>query len=115
NFVGILPPAIGPVAQTLDGHDVVLVVGSSVFPYYPYIPGPFLPEGTALVLLTSDPDEAARASMGDALVGDVALALQELAELVGESDRHAPDLRPEPPLPEPQDPMSGSEAMAVLA
>jgi len=115
NFVGILPPAIGPVAQTLEGHDLVLVAGSYVFPYYPYMPGPLLPEGTTLVLLTSDPDEAARAPMGDALVGDVALALQELAELVGESDRHAPDPRPDPPTPEPQDPMSGSQAMAVLA
>ncbi|MGH2883904.1 MAG: thiamine pyrophosphate-dependent enzyme, partial [Solirubrobacteraceae bacterium] len=51
----------------------------------------------------------------DALVGDVALALQELVELVGETDRHAPDPRPEPPEPEPQNPMSGSQAMAVLA
>jgi benzoylformate decarboxylase len=115
NFVGILPPAIGPVAQTLEGHDVVLVVGTSVFPYYPYIPGPLLPEGATLILLTGDPDEAARAPMGDALVGDVALALQELVELVGESERHAPDPRSEPPAPEPQDPMSGSQAMAVLA
>ena len=115
NFVGILPPAIGPLSQTLEGHDVVLVAGTQVFAYYPYIPGPLLPEGTTLVLLTSDPDEAARAPMGDALVGDVALALQELVELTGESDRHAPDPRPDPPAPEPQDPMSGSHAMAVLA
>ena len=115
NFIGILPPAIGPVSETLKGHDLVLVAGTSVFAYYPYIPGPLLPEGATLVLLTSDPDEAARAPMGDALVGDVALALQELTELVGESDRHAPDPRPDPPVPEPQDPMSGSQAMAVLA
>jgi benzoylformate decarboxylase len=115
NFVGILPPAIGPLSQVLEGHDVVLVVGTSVFPYYPYIPGPLLPEGTTLVMLTSDPDEAARAPMGDALVGDVALALQELVELVGESNRHAPDPRPDPPVAEHQDPMSGSQAMAVLA
>jgi len=45
----------------------------------------------------------------------VALALQELTELVGESDRHPPDPRPDPPAPEQQDPMSGSQAMAVLA
>jgi benzoylformate decarboxylase len=115
NFMGVLPPAIGPLAQTLEGHDVVLVAGSQVFPYYPYIPGPLLADGAALMLLTSDPDEAARAPMGDALVGDVALALQELVELVGESDRHAPDPRPDPPAPAEQEPMSGSQAMAVLA
>ena len=33
NFMGILPPAIGPVAEVLIGHDVVLVFGSSVFAY----------------------------------------------------------------------------------
>ncbi len=71
NFVGVLPPAIGAIAETLKEHDLVFVAGSSVFPYYPYIPGPFLAEGSELVVLTSDPGEAARAPMGDAIVGDV--------------------------------------------
>ena len=80
NFRGVLPPAIGPVGQALEGYDLVLVAGSSVFPYYPYIPGPLLPEGAALVAITSDPDEAARAPMGDAIVADVGLTLAALAE-----------------------------------
>ena len=75
----MLPPAIGPVAETLKGKDLILVVGSSVFPYYPYIPGPLLPEGAELVAITSDPDEAARAPMGDAIVADVALTLRGAA------------------------------------
>ena len=115
NFVGVLPPAIGPLAQTLNGHDLVLAVGTSVFPYYPYIPGPLLPEGASLVAITSDPDEAARAPMGDAIVGDVAFALQYLVELVGESDRTGPSPRPAPPEPPGVDPMSGSAVMAALA
>src|SRR5512146_1264484 len=78
NFRGVLPPAIGPVGQTLEEHDFVLVAGSSVFPYYPHIPGPLLPEGAKLVAITSDPDEAARAPMGDALVADVKLTLEAL-------------------------------------
>ena len=69
-FQGVLPPAIGPLSETLAGHDLVVVVGSSVFPYYPNIPGALLAEGTALVAITSDPDEAARAPMGDALLAD---------------------------------------------
>ena len=64
HFQGVLPPAIAAVAQTLEGHDLVLVAGAPVFTYYPYIPGPLLPEGTSLVLITSDPDEAARAPVG---------------------------------------------------
>jgi benzoylformate decarboxylase len=115
NFVGLLPPAIGAVSETLKGHDLILVVGSSVFPYYPYLPGPLLPDGAALVALTGDPGEAARAPMGDAIVGDVALALQRLVELVGESDRPAPDPRPAPGDPPHAQPMSGSEAAAALA
>jgi benzoylformate decarboxylase len=115
NFVGALPPAIGALSETLKGHDVVLVVGSSVFPYYPYIPGALLPEGASLVAITSDPGEAARAPMGDAIVGDVGLALQQLLELVSEARRPPPEPRPEPGDPPTAEPMSGSEAMAALA
>jgi benzoylformate decarboxylase len=115
NFVGILPPAIGALSETLKGHDLVLVVGSSVFPYYPYIPGPLLPDGAQLIALTSDPGEAARAPMGDAILGDVALGLQRLVELVGDAERPAPEPRPAPGDPPTADPMSGSEAMAALA
>src|SRR5205823_666962 len=109
-FQGILPPAIGAISETLSGHDLIVVVGSSVFPYYPYIPGPLLPDGASLVAVTSDPAEAARAPMGDAIVGDVALALTDLVELVGEAERPAPDPRPAPADPQPADPMSGSAA-----
>ncbi len=90
-FVGVLPPAVGPIAETLKEHDLVLVVGSSVFPYYPYIPGPLLAPDSALVQITSDPGEAARAPMGDAILGDVGLALARLVELVpAEADREVP-------------------------
>jgi benzoylformate decarboxylase len=115
NFVGILPPAIGALSETLKAHDLVLVVGSSVFPYYPYIPGPLLGEDTSLIAITSDPAEVARAPMGDAILGDVGLALKNLLELVEESPRPAPEPRPDPGEPASADPMSGSEAMAALA
>ena len=118
NFMGVLPPAIGPLAEALKQHDLALVVGSSVFPYYPYIPGPLLGPGTALVAITSDPGDAARAPMGDAIVGDVGLALERLVELVPESERVAPAPRPEPgdaPAAEPPERLSGSQAMAALA
>jgi benzoylformate decarboxylase len=115
NFLGILPPAIGPLSETLKGHDLVLVIGSSVFPYYPYIPGPLLPDGAALVQITSDPSEAARAPMGDAIVGDVALALERLLDLLGPSERPVPQPRALPGEPAETEPMSGSMAMAALA
>jgi benzoylformate decarboxylase len=115
NFQGVLPPAIGAASEALSGHDLVLVVGSSVFPYYPYIPGRFLPEGATLAQITSDPSEAARAPMGSAIVGDVGIALARLLELLDTSERPTPTERPLPGPPAETKPMSGSEAMAVLA
>jgi benzoylformate decarboxylase len=114
-FQGILPPAVLPVGETLAAHDLVLTVGTSVFPYYPNVPGPLLADGTALVAITSDPDEAARAPMGDAIVADPALTLAALADTVGTSDRQAPPVRPVPELAPITDPMSPSTAMRMLA
>ncbi|HZO58087.1 MAG TPA: benzoylformate decarboxylase [Solirubrobacterales bacterium] len=114
-FQGTLPPAIAPVAQTLEGHDLVLVAGAAVFTYYPYIAGPFLPDGAALVQLTSDPDEAARAPVGDAILGDVALALSGLLEQVPAADRPAPPSRPDPEPPPDSDPITATAAAAALA
>jgi benzoylformate decarboxylase len=115
NFQGVLPPAIAPLSQTLEGHDLILVAGASVFSYYPYIPGPLLPDNAELVAITSDPDEAARAPMGDAIVADVRLTLEALLSEVGESDREQPPQRPAPDEPPESDPMSGTEAMRALA
>ena len=114
-FQGVLPPAIGPVAETLKGRDLILVVGSSVFPYYPYIPGPLLPEGASLVAITSDPDEAARAPMGDVILADVGLALRALVEEMGEANRAEPDPLPEPSAGDESDPMTPTMAHNTLA
>ncbi|MEA2304950.1 MAG: benzoylformate decarboxylase [Solirubrobacteraceae bacterium] len=114
-FQGILPPAIGPAAQVLAAYDLVLVAGSSVFPYYPNIPGELLAEGTELVAITSDPDEAARAPMGDAVVADVALTLRAIADAAGDADRPPPAPRPGPERPEDGEPLSASSVHAVLA
>jgi benzoylformate decarboxylase len=115
-FQGMLPPAVGPLAQTLAGYDFVLVAGSSVFPYYPNIPGDFLPAGSELVAITCDPDEAARAPMGEAIVADVALTLRALADRLSQpADRAAPPARAELEPLQPGDQLSGGEVHATLA
>jgi benzoylformate decarboxylase len=114
NFRGVLPPAIGPVGQTLEGHDLILVVGSSVFPYYPYIPGPLLPDGAKLIAITSDPDEAARAPMGDALVADVKLTLGALLADLPESSRPVPEPNQGPQEIPPADPLNASTVHTAL-
>jgi len=121
-FRGVLPPAIGPISETLAGHDLIIVAGASAFAYYPYVPGDLLPAGAELVVVTSDPEEAARAPMGEAIVADVALTLAALLDELGDAapDRGAPEPREEPMSAaelgiEPGPPISGTEAMAALA
>src|SRR3954463_8304894 len=114
NFQGTLPPGIGAVAGALAGHDLILVVGSSVLPHYPSIPGPPLPEGAELVAITSDPDEAARAPMCDAIVADVALTLAALVAEVGESDRESPQPVGDAPPVENSDPLGAGAVHATL-
>jgi benzoylformate decarboxylase len=114
NFRGVLPPAIGPVGQTLEGHDLILVLGSSVFPYYPHIPGPLLAEGSELVAITSDPDEAVRAPMGEAIVADVKLTLEALLAAAPESSRSVPEPNPAPQEIPPSDPLNPSTVHTAL-
>src|SRR5262249_53788094 len=108
-------PAIGPVAETLSGRDLILVIGSSVFPYYPYIPGPLLPEGAALVAITSDPEEAARAPMGDVILADVGLAVRALLEHVREANRAEPEALPDPIPGDGTDPRAPTQVHHTLA
>ncbi|MFL5840742.1 MAG: benzoylformate decarboxylase [Thermoleophilaceae bacterium] len=115
HFRGVLPPAIGPLGETLAAHDFVLVAGASVFAYYPNIPGPLLADGTELVAITSDPDEAQRAPMGHAVVADVRATLEALLEALGESDRAAPEAQWPPPDPEESNPINPSAAVQALA
>src|ERR1700682_1567253 len=91
------PPAgIAWLSESLAGHDLVLVAGAPVFQYYPYAPGNYLPPGAELVAIVDDPDAAARAPVGDALVADPALTLRGLLELLPQTDR--PALVPLKPL-----------------
>jgi benzoylformate decarboxylase len=118
-FQGALPMAIAPVAETLAGFDVVLVLGTPVFRYYPYVPGRFLPEGTHLLHVTADPDQAARAPVGDALVADPTLTVRALLDRVGPgpADRAAPPVTEALAEPQPagNGRLSAEEVFATLA
>ena len=80
-------------AEQLSPYDVVLVLGAQVFQYYPYVPGPVVEEGTQLVQITEDFEEANRAATGTSLVGDVGVAIRQLTELLPETERQAPPQR----------------------
>ncbi len=115
NFIGVLPPAIGPAGETLAGHDLILVIGSSVFPYYPYIPGPLLAPGSALGADHLRPRRGRQGTDGRGDRRRCRPSLRHLLGLLGESERSAPEPRPAPGDPAEAEPMSGSTAMAALA
>jgi benzoylformate decarboxylase len=95
-YAGALEPAIGLVARALAPHDLAVVLGAPVFQYYPYVPGPWLAEGTRLIHITSSAAEACRAPIGDAWAGHVGAAVAQLAKRVGNRRE------PRPPRPGPE-------------
>ena len=92
-YSGGLPFAIETLSKKLEGHDVALVIGAPVFRYYPYKPGPYVPEGLRLLHISDDPAETARAPVGDSLLGDPVLSLESLRALLGEGKPKATKAR----------------------
>jgi benzoylformate decarboxylase len=95
-YAGQLPMTIAEVHEAVKGHDLVVVVGAQVFRYYPYVAGEYLPEGTELLHITADPDVVGAAPVGDSLLGDPLLVLDQLLGLVEEATGRA---APTPPRP----------------
>jgi benzoylformate decarboxylase len=72
-------------------HDLVIVVGAQVFRYYPYVPGEYLPQGSELLQITADPEVAGAAPVGDSLLGDSLLVLEQLIDMIADhGDRQLP-------------------------
>ncbi len=105
-FRGLLPAGIAALSKSLAGHDLIAVFGAPVFRYHQYDPGSYLPPGAQLIAVVNDAQEAARAPVGDAIVGDAGAILEALASRVRynfESDA-APQAMPRP---KPAEPASG--------
>jgi benzoylformate decarboxylase len=97
-YQGQLPMTIAGVTEVMRGHDLVVVIGAQVFRYYPYVPGEYLPEGTELLQITSDPGLAGAAPVGDSLLGDALLVLNELVGMIEKrTDLPAPAAQPPRP------------------
>lgn len=113
HFRGVLPPGITSVRERLEGHDGVIVLGAPVMRYHRWEPGAYLPEGTRVLHLTSDPGEATRAPYGDAVVGHVGDAVAALAAAV--TDRGVRlDPAPVPVADAVDGAMTGHEVLEVL-
>lgn len=116
-FRGILPAGIASISRLLEGHDVVLVIGAPVFRYHQFEPGLLLADGSEVFSVTCDPQEAARAPMGNAIVADVGLTLEALADVVSVARRPMPESRrrPQPAPRSEQGALSPAEVFDILA
>jgi benzoylformate decarboxylase len=112
----LLSAAIKGISTALTGHDLILAVGAPVFRYHQYEPGPYLPEGAELIVVTCDAQEAARAPVGDAIVGDIHATLQALADHVGQSSRPSPTPQARPAVAETgPGPLSPEAVLDIIA
>jgi len=95
-YRGPLAMTIAGITEAIRGHDLVIVIGAQVFRYYPYVAGEYLPEGSDLLQITADPEVSGAAPVGDSLLGDPLLALEQLTDLIADhTDRKIP------PAPQP--------------
>ncbi len=90
-FAGFLPASREGIVAALDGHDLVVVLGSPVFPYHVEGAGPLLPAGAELIQLTEDADQAAWTPTGTSVVTGLRHGVRDL--LAGPE----PVARPTPP------------------
>jgi benzoylformate decarboxylase len=117
-FAGFLSHARDGLRSQLAGHDVILSVGAPVFRQYAYVPGPLLPDGATIGLITDDADEAHRSPADVALLAPPASACRLLAERVPARDAQPPasQVVPPPPAPPaPGEPMVAGHVLAALA
>lgn len=82
-YAGVLPAGRSGLRERLAGlgTDAVLAVGAPVFRQYPYEPGPLVPEGTRVAVVTDVPDEAHRSPAELAVLAEPGAAVARLAQI----------------------------------
>jgi len=76
-FRGFLPASREGIATSLEGHDLILVVGAPVFTYHIEGFGPFIPSGAKLYQIVDDPSLAAWAPVGTAILSSAKAFFQD--------------------------------------
>lgn len=115
-FAGHLPAGRSRLRSVLAGHDVALVVGTGAFRQYPYEPGPLVPDGLTVAVVSDDPDELHHSRADLAVLADPAALCAAVAERVSArkrmpADRTAPAVEP----PAGDEPMRAAHVFTALA
>ncbi|MGA9103211.1 thiamine pyrophosphate-dependent enzyme [Aeromicrobium sp.] len=86
-YQGQLPSDRAGVRTALDGHDLVLVVGTALLRQYAFADGPLLPDGMRAAVVTADLDEARRSPAELVVIGDPAVVVRSLIDRVREREQ----------------------------
>jgi benzoylformate decarboxylase len=116
-FRGPMTASIAGAAKDLSECDRVLVLGSPVFRYHRYAPGPWLDDGTDVVAISSNPTWASRAPFGDAIVADPAAVVAQLVDALPASSGPREPWTPVDREPAPRlesAPFDGEAVMAIV-
>ncbi|MCE0763898.1 benzoylformate decarboxylase [Pseudonocardia kujensis] len=115
-FAGHLPAGRARLREALAPHDVVLVVGAPAFRQYPYEAGRFVGEGTRLLLVTDDPEDAHHSPVDLAVVADPGPVCRALADRLPArpGSRSFPKVSPPEP-PAEGEPLRAAHVLAALA
>jgi len=80
NFVGHLPGGRAALRRALGDNDLVLVVGTGALRQYVYEPGPLVPAGVAIVVVSDDSEDLHHSRADLAVLGSPAAVCAALAE-----------------------------------
>jgi benzoylformate decarboxylase len=98
-FGGFLAADRAKIVASLQGHDLILVLGAPVFTYHVEGFGPHIPDDASLFQLVDDQSVAAWAPVGVAVVTSLKSGIRDLLEGPDPKSRAAPPERvPSPPL-----------------
>ncbi|WP_298119575.1 thiamine pyrophosphate-dependent enzyme [uncultured Aurantimicrobium sp.] len=118
NFAGFLSAARSVVRTQLAEFDLILALGAPVFRQYNFEAGPMFPEGTTVLLITEDTDEALRSPADISVIGSLPTSLKQLTEQTTSRDSRKALVvkrRPAPSAPLSGEPLRASHLMAALA
>ena len=108
-FAGHLPSNRSGLRSVLAGHDVALVVGTGAFRQYTYEPGPLVPDGLTVAVISDDPDELHQSHAAVAVLADAAAACAAIAARL----RSRPFTAVPPPAPEVEPPRADDRLVAA--
>jgi len=115
-FAGHLPASRGRLRDALDGHDLALVVGTGAIRQYPFEPGPLVPTGLRVVVVSDDADDLNHSAAEVAVHADPATLCTTVTALVAPRDeRFTTDRSAAPEPPAPGEPLRAAHVFSLLA